>query len=115
LVEEKLEMSRPSGSSKFFSSFNKFKDQISSNIQASDLGSKIKVGLKTAMADAETSLGLSKNRPYRNRNAPVFSIDDESGTCFHIHLTPFLDTCMWKFLRNKFFFRISFQKLKKNV
>lgn len=78
LVEEKRIVQTPTGSSKFFSSFNKFKQSISTNIQASELGTKIRAGLETALSEAETSLGLTKNRPYRG-NAPVFSIDDESG------------------------------------
>jgi len=79
LVEERKTPNVQSGSSKFFSSFSKFKNSISSNIQARDLSTKIKAGFENAIAEAETSLGLTKNRPYRG-NAPVFSIDDESGS-----------------------------------
>lgn len=78
LVEERKAPPADQAQSKFFSSFNKFKAQISSNIKSSELGTKIKAGFENVLADAETSLGLTKNRPYRG-NAPVFSIDDESG------------------------------------
>jgi len=96
LVEEKKIPKTPSGSSKFFNSFNKFKESISSNIQASELGSKIRTGFESALADAETSLGLTKNRPYRG-NAPVFSIDDESGKFFEF--LDFILALLTNFLR----------------